>query len=265
MAIIGILQTIPVLCISLMAGPYLDRFNKKHAMIYIDLCRFILMMFIPILYHFKMLNFIVLCTLVLFISCFSVLFGPALTSTIPFIVSKDRYREAKCLIQSTGQLGMIFGPALSGLLIPVLSAPNILFIDAATFLISAICIIPLSFHQENYEHNKIKLVQEIKTGIAFIFRNKNILNILLLILIFNFFITSLLIIYSFLSKNILEDGAKSMGFLMAGFGIGALLSSLINGYIKTKSNEQKVIKCLLIIVGFDFIFISKHFFLRYAL
>jgi MFS family permease len=266
MAIIGILQTLPVLCVSLLAGPYLDRFNKKHAMIYIDLCRFALMMLIPILYHLEMLNFVVLCLLVLLISCFSVLFGPALTSTIPFIVSKERYKEANGLIQSTGQLGMIFGPALSGLLIPILSAPNILFIDAASFLISAICIIPLNYKHEKPDNTtKVELIKDVKEGLGFIFNNKNIFNTLLSIFVFNFFITSLPIIYSFLSKNILENGSKGMGFLMAGFGIGALLSSIINGYINLRVNEQRIIKVLLITVGFAFMFVSKYFFLRYAM
>jgi len=115
---------------------------------------------------------------------FSVLFGPALTSTIPFIVSKERYREANGLIQSTGQLGMIFGPALSGLLIPILSAPNILFIDAITFLISAICIVPLTYSQDKSNSNKVNLIKDVKAGLEFIFNNKrycrfmNIINIL---------------------------------------------------------------------------------------
>jgi len=200
MAVIGILQTVPVLCVSLLAGPYLDRFNKKYAMIIIDLCRFLLMTAVPILYHFNLLNFIILCALVLFISCFSVLFGPALTSTIPFIVSKERYREANGLIQSTGQLGMIFGPALSGLLIPILSAPNILFIDAITFLISAICIVPLTYSQDKSNSNKVNLIKDVKAGLEFIFNNKNVFNTLLSIFVFNFFITSLPIIYSFYQK-----------------------------------------------------------------
>jgi len=128
------------------------------------------------------------------------LFGPALTSTIPFIVSKERYREANGLIQSTGQLGMIFGPALSGLLIPILSAPNILFIDAITFLISAICIVPLTYSQDKSNSNKVNLIKDVKAGLEFIFNNKNVFNTLLSIFVFNFFITSLPIIYSFYQK-----------------------------------------------------------------
>jgi predicted MFS family arabinose efflux permease len=232
MAVIGILQTLPVLCVSLLAGPYLDRVNKKYAMIYIDLYRFILMMSIPILYHLHVLNFIVLCGLVLFISCFSVLFGPALTSAIPFMVHKDRYKEANGLMQATAQLGMIFGPALSGLLIPILSAPNILFIDAVTFLISAICIIPLKYNQQELIAKKINLKADIKEGINFITHNKTVLNTIFLMFIFNFFITSLPIIYSYLSKNILEQGSFGVGFLMTGFGIGALIACIINGYVR---------------------------------
>jgi len=56
-----------------------------------------------------------------------------------------------------------------------------------------------------------------------------------------------------------------MGFLMAGFGVGALLASLINGYIKMPINEQRIIKLLLLLIGFTFIVVSKYFFLRYAL
>jgi predicted MFS family arabinose efflux permease len=267
MAVIGILQTIPIFFVSLLAGPYLDKLNKKHVMIFIDLVRFILVSSIPFLYFCGYLNFITLCSLVLSVACFSVLFGPALTSTIPFIVTENRYKEANGLMQSTGQLGLIFGPALAGMLIPILSAPNILYIDAITFFISALCIIPLRY-QNNKSDSSIKLknlLNEVKTGINFIFRNKTILNTLFLIFMFNFFITSLPIIYSFLSKNILEDGSKGLGFLMSGFGVGALIASLVNGYIKIKVNNKKIILGLLIILGVSFISISKLFFLRYSL
>jgi len=46
-------------------------------------------------------------------------------------------------IQSTTNLGMLLGPAVSGVAIAHVGVQNVLFLDAATFLVSTLCLIPI--------------------------------------------------------------------------------------------------------------------------
>jgi DHA3 family macrolide efflux protein-like MFS transporter len=73
----------------------------------------------------------------------STIFGPALASAVPLITPKDRLVAANALMQSTANIGLLVGPVVSGIGIALMGAQNVLYVDAATFLVSAICLMPI--------------------------------------------------------------------------------------------------------------------------
>jgi MFS family permease len=73
----------------------------------------------------------------------SAVFGPALTASIPFLVARPQFTAANALLQSTTSLGIVVGPALSGIGIAALSSQEMLCVNAVTYLISAICLLPI--------------------------------------------------------------------------------------------------------------------------
>ena len=81
--------------------------------------------------------------LVFVISLFSMAFGPALNATLPRLVKKDQLIGINALMQSALTVGQLFGLALSGILIAVIGAQNVLYVNAGAFLISALFIFPL--------------------------------------------------------------------------------------------------------------------------
>ncbi len=58
-------------------------------------------------------------------------FGPALTASVPSLVVPSQYTSANALLQITTSLGIIFGPALSGLGIAALSSQEVLCLNAS--------------------------------------------------------------------------------------------------------------------------------------
>ena len=69
-------------------------------------------------------------------------FIPAKMSIIPDLVPKDKLLEANSLIHTTGMIAAALGFGMSGVIIslPSVGIKGGLFIDAATFFISAIFI-----------------------------------------------------------------------------------------------------------------------------
>ena len=58
------------------------------------------------------------------------------------LVGSDCDPRTVTAIQSTTNLGMLLGPAISGVAIAHVGVQNVLFLDAATFLVSTLCLIP---------------------------------------------------------------------------------------------------------------------------
>ena len=255
MAMIGILQTLPAIALGMVAGAYLDRHSRKKTMIVTDIVRFVLMIGIPSLYYVGWLNFPTLCLSVFLFSCVSTVFGPALITSIPFLVRKERLREANSLIQSTTYMGVLMGPAISGVLIPILGAQNVIYIDGLTFLISALCILPLKiqdrFPKEAHEMDSSQSVfEDIKEGARFVFfDNRVVLGVMAVALVYNFSLNPLPLMFSVFSERILQAGPKAMGLMMSGLGAGALATSLLLANLRKNLKEGLAMGLALGIAG----------------
>ena len=143
MTLIGLLQTIPPLVLGPLIGVYLDRLPKKPVMVWIDLVRSILVLLIPVLYAFDALSLNRLYALVFLTAIVSTVFGPALVSSVPLIVSRTQLTAANALLQSSTNIGMLIGPAISGLGIALIGAQNVLYVNAGTFFVSVLCLLPI--------------------------------------------------------------------------------------------------------------------------
>jgi hypothetical protein len=115
MAVVGLLQTLPPLLFGPLIGVYLDRVRKKPVMIGVDLLRTLMVLLIPVLFAMGALSLDRLYILVFATAIFSTIFGPALTSAVPLIVPKERLIAANALLQTTTNVGLLVGPAVSGL------------------------------------------------------------------------------------------------------------------------------------------------------
>src|SRR5499425_3344415 len=142
-AMVGLLQTIPPLAFGPIIGVYLDRLQKKKVMVWVDLIRTVLTFLIPALYGLGLLRIEGLLVLIFLTSMVSTVFGPALVSAVPLLVRRCELVSANALIQSTTNIGIVLGPAISGILIALIGAQHVLYVNALTFLISAFCLIPI--------------------------------------------------------------------------------------------------------------------------
>src|SRR5215475_12591980 len=128
MTIIGLLQTIPPLVFGPLIGVYLDRMRKKPVMIWVDLIRTGLVALIPLFYAMEALTLERLYLLVFATSIVSTIFGPALSSAVPLMVSRTQLTAANAWIQGTANIGLLIGPAISGLGIATMGAQNVLYL-----------------------------------------------------------------------------------------------------------------------------------------
>ncbi len=67
-------------------------------------------------------------------------FGPASDGLVPQLVPKAELQQANALLELTQNAPAIFGPVLSGLLISFFGLGWVFVVDAATFVVSGICL-----------------------------------------------------------------------------------------------------------------------------
>jgi MFS family permease len=128
----------PSLLVGLFAGVLVDRFDRKRIMIAVDLIRAILVLLIPFLVPY---NIIWLYIIVILTSAIGQFFDPAHESVLPEIASEKELAAANSLMAISSFGSTAIGFAASGLIASAADISWAFYLDALSFLISALCIL----------------------------------------------------------------------------------------------------------------------------
>ncbi|MCL4484889.1 MAG: MFS transporter [Nitrospirae bacterium] len=232
MIIVGVLQTLPPMLFFWANGVMLDRCSKRNVMIAVDAVRGLLVLLIPLLYALHHLSLPILYLLVFLIATASGIFGPALYSAIPLMVHEPRRVSANALMQTTGQVGILVGPLLGGVLSALYNPVFVMIANGMTFLVSALFLLLIRIREVGGE-DRVSLpgfagiLAEVGEGVRFVFSGDRLLLGLFVIMTLYGLITGpVTLLLPILSHAVLHAGSQGFGMLLSAYGVGMLLASL---------------------------------------
>lgn len=230
-SMIGLLQTIPPIVLGPIIGVYVDRFPKKVLLITSDVLRAVLIGLIPCLIPVESFTVSLLYVLVLLHAIATAVFGPALTAAIPAFVPKRQFTAANALLQSTTSLGIIFGPALSGLGIAAYGSQEVLCLNAATYMVSAACLTLVRFKKLAAKSPSLvakpTMLQDLVEG----FRYSVVIQPAILLLtgtaaLYTFGTSALTALFPVFARKMLGLGPVEVGYLWSAVGVGLFITSI---------------------------------------
>lgn len=229
--VIGLLQTVPPILFGPLIGVYLDRLPKKPIMIATDVLRAVLIGLIPCSVSVEAFTVELIYVLVFLHAMASAVFGPALTASIPFLVARPQFTAANALLQSTTSLGIVVGPALSGIGIAALSSQEVLCVNAVTYLISAACLLPIGLVHEQLTRRKgnslVSTGRDLVEGIRFVFvEQRMILLLMLMAALYTFGASAFATLLPVFGRNMLDLGPVEVGYLWSALGVGLFVMSI---------------------------------------
>ena len=131
---------LPSLLCGLVAGVFVDRYDRKRIMVAVDCCRAVLMALLPLLLPWSI---IWLYVIVLLASALGQFFDPASESVLPETASDADLAAANSLMTISFTSAQVIGFATAGLIAARLPIAWAFYLDAATFVVSAVCILGL--------------------------------------------------------------------------------------------------------------------------
>ena len=208
MTAIGLLQTIPPLLFGPLIGVYLDYLPKKMVMIVVDLLRTLMVLLIPLFYTFDLLTLERLYVLVFFMSIVSTVFGPALASAVPLIAQRSQLTTANAFLQSTTNIGVLLGPAMSGLGIALIGAQNVLYVNAVTFFVSALFLFPIRVREtrtvKGLDVLSTPVIKDMMVGFRFVFlQHRVVFALMITAVLYNLAISSFVFLLPVVAKELL--------------------------------------------------------------
>lgn len=230
-SVIGLLQTIPPIVLGPLIGVYVDRLPKKVLLITSDVLRALLIGLIPCLIPVESFTVSVLYVLVLLHAIATAVFGPALTAAVPAFVPKTQFTAANALLQGTTSLGIIFGPALSGLGIAAYGSQEVLCLNAATYMISAALLLLVRFrHPVATGPSPVAtstMLQDLIEGFRYsVVTQPRLLLLTSTAALYTFGTSALTALFPVFARKMLGLGPVEVGYLWSALGVGLLVTSI---------------------------------------
>jgi MFS family permease len=140
MGVLGAMIWLPWLLVGLQAGAWADRRDRRPLMIGCQFVSAILIVSIPVLAELNALTMWYVLLIAFAAGCSTVIFTASYNAFVPFLVGKNELLAANTRLMGSEQVANIAGPGIGGLITEFSSAVFGLFIDAASFLVCAVCL-----------------------------------------------------------------------------------------------------------------------------
>jgi MFS family permease len=133
-----IAEILPIGVLGFWGGAIAARFGTRRTMLVCDAARAPLLALIPLLHALGWLPFPALLAIVALTGVFIAPYFAVQRSVVPELVGEEQedVAYATAFFQAANRLTIFLGPPLAGLLIAFLGAANILYVDAATYVVS---------------------------------------------------------------------------------------------------------------------------------
>src|SRR4051812_49295937 len=214
--------SIPFVTLPVPAGSLIARIGARQTMVIADAARLPLLAAIPALYSLDALSFPPLVVLVALTSVCTAAHMPAQRLILAEVVGDEESTLARvnAYLDGAQTTAALVGPALAGILIAALGAPNVLYVDAATFGLAAIVVgLFVPRRKPIADAGQRGLL----AGVRYILRTRLLVMLcvstLTMEVFFALFVTTLPVFaYSYFDQN-----ARIAGVFYAAMGAGALL------------------------------------------
>jgi DHA3 family macrolide efflux protein-like MFS transporter len=230
MTVIGVLQTLPPLFLGPLLGVYVDRLPKKWIMMGADTLRAGLALIIPVLFAAHAVTLPRVYVVVFLMALVATVFSPALSSTVPLIVAPTQLTPANAWVSSTAMLGMLVGPALSGLGIATVGMQVVLYVSSATFLLSVLSLSRLHLKQTTEQRGSTHqgtFFKELREGLRFIFvKKRTVAGLVVAALSYSLAASAFVFLLPMFAEKVLRVNALMLAWLWSGYGAGMLVVSL---------------------------------------
>lgn len=261
LGLVGLVQVLPVILFSLIAGHVADRYNRKYIVLTTQAGLGVFSLGLAALSYTNGSLFLIYLCLFLF-GVMRAFNDPANSTLLAQSVPPEAFGNAATWGSSAWQIASVVGPALGGLLIAFFkSGAEIFFINAVACIIFATAV---SFMRLRpiAQSREAPTVKSILAGFHFLRESRILLAAITLDLFAVLFggAVALLPVYA---KDILQVGPEGLGWLQSAQSVGAILMAALMIYLPPMRQAGKTL--LFAVAGFGvatIIFgISNNFFL----
>lgn len=228
----------------LIGGVYVDRWDRKRAMVAVDLLRAGIVAFLAFAGSFMPLNLYLLALASVLVSGLGAIFDPAMAASLPELAGgkESRLQAINALMQTNFRLARTLGPGLAAWLASFAPVHHFFSADAATFLVSAFAIFCIGRRynwrspcSDDRQLQVSDIYGEIKQGADLVFSHEQMRWAFAIYIGANICWTAVFLVgLPLWLKTLPASDAGTYGILIAAYGIGNVISNFVMGTVVSR-------------------------------
>lgn len=233
---------LPVVLSGLFGGALVDRLGYRRTSVLADLASAGAVAAIPLLHSTIGLQFWHLLALVFLGGLLDAPGGTARTALLPDVAARagwsyERATGATAVVERASRLA---GAPFAGLLIAVTGPTNVLWIDAATFLVSAAAV-ALGIARPGVARDRVRTpyLRELRDGYAFLRRDRTLGVLVFIVSLSNAFDAVAMIALPVLAQRVYESSV-SLGLMIGAGGAGSVVGALAFAAVGDRVSRRAV-------------------------
>jgi len=221
----GFLGSAPSLFFSLLGGAIADRLNRRKLMIYTQTSMMVLALILAVLTSFRVVTIGEILIISFLAGLASALNNPAYQALVPDLVEREDLMNAVALNSAQFNMSRAIGPTLAGLALGTVGAAGCFYLNSFSFLalIIALLVIRVPPHPV---HEGPSVWHAILEGLRYVSRQRALIVLLSVPSMLSLLALPFVVLMPVFARDLLKVGASGLGYLMAGAGLGAVISAL---------------------------------------
>lgn len=237
---------IPTIIFSPVAGYMSDRFDKKKIVVFMDFANGMMFLILFLLTLKFELNQPMIYISTFMTTVFTTFFGIAFEAAKPNLVADEKLMSINSLSKVIDSTALILAPVLGGLIFAFTDIKTFILINAVCFIFSAGIETMIDFNYNIKSTVEINddggFVEDIKDGLTYIRKSSEIVKMINVLVILNFFISfSVTVPLPYIINNLLNLSSNQYGIIQGAFPVGMILGAVVVGRIIEKIDYMKLL------------------------
>jgi MFS family permease len=219
-------EMLPIAIFGIPAGTVIAKLGAKKTMLISDAARGPLMLVIPILHHYGNLSFAALLGTTFAIGIFAAPYFASSRLVVPEVAGEDEQAVASvnAVLSGANQLTQLAGPVLAAVIIGFAGASTVLVVDGCTYIFSFLVIATVVRAGRRVEAAAEQ--KGVLSGLRFLLGDSLLGPMMIAACVINFVAQGIILGVQAIDYFRYHHSGHIVGYLFAGFGVGAFLGAL---------------------------------------
>ena len=226
LGLVGFVQFTPALLFSLPGGVIADRVNRRRWLLATHGTMLVLALILALSVSFAVITYTEILIIAFLLGTASAVNAPAYQAMVRDLSSREDVLNAIAMNSIQFNLSRFIGPTIAGILVSTVGLAICFYANAASFLAPLVALSLLHWHGELHAASG-SAAERMAEGIRYLRGHKQILLLVSIVAMVSLFGLPYLIFLPVFARDILQVGARGLGYMTSASGGGALVGALV--------------------------------------